>query len=402
MYTSDCYSIILEEKEVSCFNSKSMKLLKLNKREDKKNVEDSSIKGASLKYIMNNVQAEKKGRYYLCDCPKCGYHEAWFYLDTKALKRGQLIIRCNRQSNCGEVTVLDFDKNNLDIEGIENIQNTAPKNPLKISSTLNLKDGITKKAYMRFLEELNKSTPPNNYRGISKEVFSPYITFYKSGIKSIIDKGGFSEEYQKARFYNRDIFIPIKNKYGQVDRCLFRSTKKVKLKEFQVDFIPGSNEIWNVKDLYDSSKKVIFICEGVIDALSIKEVIKKEPYRNRAGYIALTGVGKWSSIIEIIKLLKKQENTFNDRIFIICFDLDLAGVKNSKKFLNMLKDIKIGGNEISFQKAPLKEYDVEFHKKKNIRQPSKWYLFGTCDMNYWLLNDKRTLKETVSQYFLYF
>lgn len=342
----------------------------------------------TLQDVLVDIQAQKIDTYYKCVCPSCQKNEAFFYLTEKSIKSGVLNIHCNRLNHCGEKTILHFKSTN-EIAIDASLNQPLPNIDSKY------RNGYNKKAVEYLIRNLcntkNHCYVPEFYRGISKSILLNNIIFFPKGIKSLfgsISKHYFPTEfYTKSRFNNRDIIIPLKNQKGQVERLLLRSSQKSPLKEFQIKFFNNSNEIWNIQDLYNQQKKYLFICEGIIDALSIKEVLKGTPYEQNVGVIALIGVLKHNQVIRALKkYLKKQSKAFVHRTIYIAFDYDKAGLDNAKKFKENLIRIGVGGRCFMFDKAPLDPLEKSI---KNFDKP------GTIDMNRWLEKDKQGFKKAV-------
>lgn len=113
----------------------------------------------------------------------------------------------------------------------------------------------------------------------------------------------------------------------------------------------GSVEIFN-KDIINKTDKPIFVAEGEIDALSIIEL----------GYeaIALGGVGSQNKFIDILNATNPKNS------FILVLDNDEAGKKAAKEIKEKINDLII---------------------------PTEKYPSGTKDINKFLLQDKKGLKQ---------
>lgn len=333
-----------------------------------------TIKYKSLDEAMKNLEAKNRGSYYTCRCPHCGQLEGFFYLG----KTDSFIIKCNRLSHCGKTTRIILDskvsKSQLQKFALPTSSSTIDIKPQGINILLN------------FLNRSHEKTLPSEFRGISKETLNNFIIFYPKGVKSLFGKPEdnlFGKKYFKNHFNSRDIIIPIRNKDGIPERCLLRSTKPVKgLKEFQMRLIDNGNEIWNVSDIYDKSKEYIFVCEGVFDALSIKDVLGGTLNKDKFGYIALAGVGKHS---QILRLLKNNPDLWMQplakrKTLIICFDVDKAGITEAHKFWYNLKKLDIPVLKFN----PL-AYNAPLNKlSENV---DGYLLDGTIDMNDWYQKD---------------
>src|SRR5688500_19442112 len=73
----------------------------------------------NIENALDELNAEDKGRYYICNCPECNEHEAFIY------KNNTNFIQCNRENHCGERMLLQFHEKNVHPER-EKIQKTFP------------------------------------------------------------------------------------------------------------------------------------------------------------------------------------------------------------------------------------------------------------------------------------
>lgn len=294
--------------------------------------------------------------YIMIFCPQCGHKEAFVYKSAiqKAIKAHKETVRftCNRLEKCGAKGEIPLAMVNVPVE--EEEQEETVNNSSKISQTgLNKLDTLylikdisryEGEAYRERLtevldfEEINipirywKETKPffNSIRGISSEVFLENDCCFWSGcFPNLITKtktnwetgkeesDRFKEKLQKIG-RGRNLIFPILDEKGRVGRVLLRSTKKQRVKEIQMKFRKDTPEIWNLKDLRDPKKKYIFLCEGVFDALSIKEIAKGCPC---VGALSIPGVAK------INKTLNYLKRVAPDKIYVLATDNDTAGKK---------------------------------------------------------------------------
>jgi DNA primase len=286
---------------------------------------DKEVLVLNINEVLEKFHASNRGSYIILECPYCLKKEAFCYIDD--IKKWEvdhshkIRIRCNRLNKCGKISYLnDFIDND---EFNDKDMTIKERNPIRMS-----KKGI------EFLQTftsyfMRQNNIDINIRGISKEVLKNNgIIYYPKKFESIIDADKLSDyygnKYRSANYKNRDIIIPIVNKYGDIERLLLRSLNykdEDYKKEIQVMLKRNGVEIWNLKDLYNDDKKIIFISEGVYDALSILEVVNIQD----VGAIALPGVKKYKQLLTIIK-----EDEIIDKTFIFAFDNDEAGKKYSK------------------------------------------------------------------------
>lgn len=329
----------------------------------------------TLEDAFNNLQVQQKGQYYLCRCPACGQFEAFFYLTSIH----NFTIKCNRLTHCGKLTKVTIN------EKKESSETTLIKFQDKYDSKKEIDISAQgMKKLISFLNTSHENSLPPEYRGISQKTLNNHIIFYPKGVKSLFGKPKdklFGEKYFRKIYDDRDILIPIRNKDGVPERCLLRSTKSVKgLKEFQLRLMDKGNEIWNVADLFHPDKEFIFVCEGVFDALSIKDVLGGTLNSHKFGYIALAGVGKHS---QITKLLEENKNLWENqslakrKTFIICFDLDKAGLIQAYRFWYKLKmmNIPVMVFNYLFYDAPLNPLTekIDGYGLEGIIDLNDWY-----------------------------
>src|SRR5690625_2486246 len=56
----------------------------------------------SIDDALNELNAQDRGRYFLCTCPECDKEEAFIY------KNNLSFIQCNRENYCGERMILEY------------------------------------------------------------------------------------------------------------------------------------------------------------------------------------------------------------------------------------------------------------------------------------------------------
>lgn len=285
--------------------------------------EDDEIKLVSN--VLQDLYARDKGSYYQVRCPVCGEREAYVYKsrlnDIKEKKSSTLFVRCSRLNNCGQTSKISnvvWDEETL--KGLEVDEASEKKRyPLKdvLVRTTALMDlneclhGWDKFAPWR---GLSKSTLiDNGICYLDRRVFPHgWLTWLEQRTPSVP-----KETLEKKKLYaSRDIVIPLKNEAGIVDRVLLRSSwdKDVFPKEVTFKMTSESIPIWNRKDALSANGKILFITEGVPDALSIKEA---DCHTN---VVALPGVGQWKHFVRYTK-----QHNLRYRKVIICFDADKAG-----------------------------------------------------------------------------
>lgn len=126
-----------------------------------KNIEDA----------LDELNAEDKGQYYICNCPECHEHEAFMY------KNNQRFIQCNRENNCGSRMILEYHEKG-DISAYEqNIQKQYPNLTSEQQKSLDWSHRVFSYAKNYFKSE----TLDSGYRGLSKEVTRPFAADLQHG-----------------------------------------------------------------------------------------------------------------------------------------------------------------------------------------------------------------------------
>lgn len=299
---------------------------------DKKDIEPKLVS-----HVLQDLYAYDKGSYYQVKCPVCGQKEAYVYKrslnDIKEKKSSTLLVRCSRLNNCGKVTPISnviWDEETLKTlevdEASEKKRYPAKGVVERTTALMNLNE---------YLHGWNIFAP---WRGISKH------TLINNGI-CYLDKRVFPQGWltwleqrspqvpsvllEKKKLYaSRDIVIPFKNENGEVDRVLLRSSwdKDIFPKEVTFKLTPKSIPIWNRDDALKADGTILFITEGVPDALSIKEADRT------ALVVALPGVGQWKHFVRYTK-----QHNLRYRKVVICFDSDKAGETASVGLTRSLK-----------------------------------------------------------------
>lgn len=282
-----------------------------------------------IRNALNSLRARQMGSYFICDCPKCGQHEAYIYIDdvNKLLKDGhhRVPIRCNRQNRCGETSYLN-DIAETDGPAASNAP-IQPKSSVEMTSEgIHVLDAYFGKNIQHKVEF--------SYRGISAANLTAHHVVYEKrtllGLFNATERSRkmfWGRKYQTASYRNRDMLFPVYDDKGTLVRILLR-TRDPKMspakKEIQVIVRENTPEIWNIQDLLDPEKKIVFITEGAYDAMSITEVC----HAPNVGVISISGVGKYR---QIIRMIKKHEKETAGKIFILAFDNDPAGNRTVAK-----------------------------------------------------------------------
>lgn len=285
---------------------------------------------------LNDMNAVYRGEYYTVRCPICGKKEAYIYLDD--IKKNQkdpnhkISVRCNRLNKCGKTTYID-EELKINDEMIKNVKNQekAAIGEEGIKVLQNLVDiGHLLKGF------------DFDIRGIKNKILKKYkILYLQNGWDNFLKGKMFAYKYDEKYLYkSRDILIPILNSNGEVQRFLLRSTNpELPKKEIQVKLIPKAAEVWNVSDLLNEDKKIIFVTEGVYDALSIVSILDERSFDySDIGIVSIPGVKKYNKVIQIIEQNIEQ---YRDKTIVIAFDNDKGGEVYKEKMIERLRKLGI-------------------------------------------------------------
>ncbi|TWL14640.1 toprim domain-containing protein [Bacillus licheniformis] len=295
-----------------------------------------------LQELVNDLNAEDKGRYFLCDCPSCGRSESFIYKDNP------FFIKCNRVNNCGFESIIKYD------------DNEKTKEKCVLSKKENTKDLNEKQLgqiewLSKFLSFYQKNYPnpslENGYRGISKEVIQPYAVdlvnekmmkwFFKRTDSLYPDKEHGKRYYEMSVMTARNLVFPIKGEDGLVDVICLRSTgsKNVGKKEIQLYLNPSSAARDFIVDIPDNCSHVV-VCESPLDALSFKEI------DSNIGFIGLTGSNKLS---KALRFICENKDLLQQKTFLLAGDNDRAGKEMNKKINSELDKLKIRHTFFEYQ-----------------------------------------------------
>lgn len=311
----------------------------------------------NLQDLLISLNAKKSGYYYLVTCPECGHHEAYLYIsDIEKYQKGEIDkipVRCNRQNKCGVTTYIN-DLDSLEINELPQVDEG---------------DFVTKDAIEKTQElvrnKCNTCAYPDEFdwRGIPFSVLVNHkIVYLEHGWLSWMKtcgKNAFPERFTSNENYTkRNIVIPCYGYDGTIERVLLRARDaQIFPKELTMVFKQESTPVWNKPALLKESAEIIFVTEGVPDALSVytyledkrRQLIEKadefeedfssiytNSIYNHVEVVALPGVKNWRKMLEEILATKSQKKKF-----VICFDNDEAGQKSYEQMESEFKNRSI-------------------------------------------------------------
>lgn len=282
--------------------------------------------------FLENSSAIDFGNYYIVICPVCKHREAYIYKGDierySTNTKYKIPIRCNREKNCGETS---FVEESLVITNED--KKIIKEKAFKAASAKNItvigKNWLSDLVY--FADRLPKYDM--DIRGIKNLTLKKYkICYLNEGWEKTITrrKQEFGDTLFKGSYIGRDLLFPIFNLEGRLDRILLRSyDKELEKKEIQIKMYDDAIDGFNLLALKNDNVKNIVFTEGIYDALSVIESINQEDTEA----IGIPGVKKWKGIIDIMNSIPNAK----DKNYIIAFDNDEAGLKNTDKFQEELK-----------------------------------------------------------------
>lgn len=302
----------------------------------------------NLEEALSYLNAEDKGRYYICECPECSHHEAFIY------KNNPHFLKCNRENKCGARFYLKFNQRSKPVV-------------LKKKSIPEKRKGLTAiqqeqlKEMTKFIKHIQFHTENNldNYRGLKREVTEPFIANLQNPkvVAHLFSKYKelFGKDYSKTDFMTkRNLIFPIYGEDGLIERMLLRSNiEHINRKEINLIINPGKDARDFFMDIPETSKYVV-IGESLLDALSFREIDKD------VGIIGLTSANRTRQVREYLVKNKEQLKT---KGFILALDQDKAGRKAYQEIHDVLS--QEGYSSVNILSFPL-----------NIKDPNEYLLFN--------------------------
>jgi len=270
------------------------------------------------------LNAEDKGRYYICNCPECNEHEAFIY------KNNTNFIQCNRENHCGERMLLQFyEKENVHPEK-EKIQ----KNFSSLSHDQKEALNWSMRLFSFAKNGLKSKALDSGYRGLSKENAREHIvdlqnkevtSYFFNKASSLLGK----DYSNNSWMCKRNLVFPLYDENNILNRVLLRSSIDPTLepKEIQLIMNPSKETKDFFMEIPDEARTVVF-SESLLDALSFREI---DP---SCGFIALTGASKTRQVQAFIR---KNKDAFTDKHILMAMDDDKAGWKATQKLVATLR-----------------------------------------------------------------
>lgn len=296
---------------------------------------------------------------YYCKCNKCErtFDVIDFFKEVKGLK----------DLKKGEVLPIIFkfiEDNNIPKDAVEKIKNDIVPEEEEKESIKNLKDGNYLDYFFSCRENLKQDFSYMKKRGFVEEEKEQ---IYKFGIG--LDKKDNSIIFPiTSGSYIKRFIKPIK-KDDDEKETRYKNSKKLNKED---------HYCFNLNKLENYNKNIVFISEGIMDALTL-QIINKEFL-----CIASGGANAKTKILEKFEdVMKKNDKKM---IVLLALDNDTAGDLGSYNFKKDLEEIK--NIKVFDVREKLINKNIFSEKAKAERRKRK---FGTCvqDNFYFIENDNK-------------
>ncbi|WP_174615265.1 toprim domain-containing protein [Virgibacillus ihumii] len=277
----------------------------------------------NIENALDELNAEDKGHYFICNCPECHEHEAFMY------KNNQRFIQCNRENHCGSRMMLEFhEKGNMSAYE-EQMEKTYPNLTPEQRQALNW----SARVFSFAKTGLKSKSLDNGYRGLSTKVSRSFIADLQREkvVQHLFQKAEplLGKDYSHNSWMcKRNLVFPLYGEDDTLDRVLLRSSmdETIEPKEIQLILNPSKETRDFFMDIPDHAETVV-ISESILDALSFREVDEN------VGFIALTGASKTRKVKEHIH---DNTNQWCDKHVIVAMDDDKAGWKATQDIVSAL------------------------------------------------------------------
>jgi replicative DNA helicase len=288
------------------------------------------------------MKAKKVGsnKYRFNPCPVCGGNDHFtIHTDTNSFT--------SYSGCCTGGSIVDylmqvegFDKQEAlrrieQLAGVEKVA-SMPYLPKQKESLLAAnKEATNEKLYLTdIIHELHGNyTDYYTKRGLTNKTISAYkLGYHEDGLNYVIEKARLKEkpsDIMKAYKY----FLPVLDTDGGCSYFITRLDDNSGIKANKTHNLKGhSARIFNDRYILNPflSDDIIFITEGIFDALSVEEI----------GFhaIALNSVTAARRLLEMIEQNKER---LNGKIFVVALDNDGAGQKAKDEIIDNLKALKM-------------------------------------------------------------
>lgn len=313
-----------------------------------KNLEDALV----------DLKAVDRGSYFLCECPDCKKNEAFMY------KNNTNVIRCNRENECGEKTIVKYEekKSSKELKLLQ-MKKEYPTLSEEQVETMNWLVDVMDHVE-RYDKSFSSGVLDESFRGLSRGTTKKFVLdlgnqdMVSSLLKKIEPLIG--KDYSNSDFMTcRNLIMPIYGKDGLVDRIVLRSSLNPDISPKEVQLI--TNRTREARDFFVSvpkSANTIIVGEGLMDVLSFREI---DP---TVGVIGLTGSTKTR---QMLQAMEKRKEILKEKNIIVAMDNDKAGMKAKEKIVDALKQNRIGKSVSVF-------FYGEKAEKKSISDPNDYLI----------------------------
>ncbi|WP_010529068.1 toprim domain-containing protein [Lentibacillus jeotgali] len=292
----------------------------------------------NIENALSDLNAEDKGRYFICNCPECNQHEAFMY------KNNTRFIQCNRENHCGSRMMLEFHEKGDMATYEQKIEKQYPNLTTEQRQALDWSHRVFSYAKNYFKSEMLD----NGYRGLSKQVTRDFVADLQDEaiVQHVFQKVEplLNKDYSNNSWMcKRNLIFPLYGEGNTLDRVLLRSSIDENLdpKEIQLIFNPSIETRDFFMDIPQDAENVV-VSESILDALSFREIDEN------VGIMALTGATKTRQVKDY---LAKHKDQFADKSLIIAMDDDQAGWKATRDIVNTIEDDGVGENWSVFEYA---------------------------------------------------
>lgn len=304
------------------------------------------------------------------------------YLDEKGLNTNKLFTCLNPQHDDQHPSMSYDPKRNI-------VKCFSCNTSYDLISLYALDNGLDeKKDFKRIVEDLKgrynvsfsdnsdtiKKSEKSKKVEQKKEDFTKYINKCKKDIDKTdyLLKRGISDKLQKK--YNIGYDVKDKMLVLPISKTCYLGRYTDTNTTYKHHKPKGTtNEIFNGNYLKDSNfKTIIWVCEGIIDALSLEEI------NEDIKAISLNSINNASQLVQ-----EAKDNNFKG-VFMLAFDTDVNGIRASQ---DLKEDLEAIGIKAFIFNSNYDKYNVVSDDGNTIKNK---------DINEWLLSDKEALTKQVN------
>lgn len=366
-----------------------------------------------IEMLCTNCKVRKVGEdtWRVDPCPICGHKDHFtVYEDSNRYQSFSNCCGINEKEDLNNGSIIDFLMALYKIpkeEAIKKLFEFSKKE--KYEKLFEVVDNAIKNKHIKtnpnvifndFIDDVSQNNTDyyKKERGLNKTIKKYKLGYHKEGLNYLAKKYRLINEKPSKIIGVYKYFIPIIDLDGNIRYIISRAdesdpiykqmnlNKYHNLKGFGIRFF---NDRYLMSNSIDN--KVIFVTEGIFDALSFEEKGCKAIALNSANNISL-----------FVKQIKENFNNIKETIFIICGDNDVAGENFNNQIKKELTELKIDveifncyGQYKDFNEYCLKNKDsdatLEFVKYFKNKYKKKLYSNGNIPIKS-VLQSKTLLK----------